>query len=331
MDYVMHDDGSAELRGRVVPVPATISAQARQSLIDAAKRPSAGEVSIASRRSEIDAQMQLLNDIAARLYPVDIEEIAIDGVRCHRIRPAGVETTGKVLVNLHGGAFTVGSGSLVEAIPLAVLTHSTVLAVDYRLAPEHPYPAAVDDVTTVWRQVVRHHAPADVALYGTSAGGFLTAQAVMRFQRDGLPMPVCCGIFSGGGDLTDLGDTAAIFNFGGFAGEPLLPFDHPASDTASYLRDANQDDPVVSPLRADLAGFPPTLLVSSTRDAVLSATASMHRALLRADVDASLVVFEALPHGFWFNLGLPETLEALDVMSRFFARHLGIDVVKAAR
>ena len=78
------------------------------------------------------------------------------------------------------------------------------------------------------------------------------------------------------------------------------------------------------PLHADLHGFPPTLLVSSTRDAVLSATALLHRALRRANVPAELVVFEALPHGFWFHLGLPETLEALDVMAAFFAHHLGI-------
>lgn len=324
MGYLMHDDGSAELRGRVVAVPRTISDEARASLVAAARRPSAGDEPIVARRAHIDAQMAYLNDVARAKHPVDIDEISIDGVRCHRIRPTGVEPSGKVLVNLHAGGFVVGSGSLVEAIPLAARTRSTVLAVDYRLAPEHPYPAAVDDVVAVWRQVMAHHPAEDVALYGTSAGAFLTAQAVVRFRQEGLPLPACCGIFSGGGDLTDLGDTAAIFNFGGFAGEPILPFEHPASDTASYLRDADPDDPVVSPLRADLRGFPPTLLVSSTRDAVLSATALMHRALRRAGADADLVVFEALPHGFWFDLGLPETTEALDTMASFFLRRLGV-------
>ena len=328
MDYVMRDDGSAELRGRVVPVPATISEAAQRSLVDAARRPSAGEEPVVARRAQIDAQMAYLNDVARAKHPVEIDELVIDGVRCHRVRPTS-GSSGKVLVNLHAGGFTVGSGALAEAIPIAALTQSTVLAVDYRLAPEHPYPAAVDDVVAVWRQVLGHHAPADVALYGTSAGAFQTAQAVMRFRIEGLAPPACCGIFSGGGDLTDLGDTAAIFNFGGFAGEPILPFEHPSSDTAAYLRDADPDDPVVSPLRADLRGFPPTLLVSSTRDAVLSATALMHRALRRAGNEADLFVFEALPHGFWYNLGLPETEEALAAMATFFSRHLGIDQVGA--
>jgi acetyl esterase/lipase len=228
----------------------------------------------------------------------------------------------KVLINLHAGGFVVGSGALVEAIPIAALTNSTVIAVDYRLAPEHPYPAAVDDVVAVWNKVLDHHDAKDVALFGTSAGAFLTAQAIMRFRRDGLPLPACCGMFSGGGDLTDLGDSAAIFTFGGFAGDPSIPYAQPGSDIGAFLRLADPDDPVVSPIRGDLRGFPPTLLVSSTRDLVLSATALMHRALRRAGVPAELYLFEALPHGFWYNLSLPESREALAVMAQFFTRHL---------
>jgi acetyl esterase/lipase len=259
---------------------------------------------------------------------VDIAEVEIAGVRCHLVRPpegAG-ERSGKVLVNLHAGGFVTGSGSLVEAIPVAARTDSTVIAVDYRLAPEHPYPAAVDDVVAVWRAVLEHHPAADVVLYGTSAGAFLTAQAIMRFRAEGLDLPACAGIFSGGGDLTDLGDSAAIFNFGGFAGDPIVPYsgDPQASDTDAYLRGADPADPLVSPVRGDLSHFPPTLLVTSTRDAILSSTALMHRALRRAGVDAELHVFEALPHGFWFHLGLPETHEAIDAMVRFFCAHLGI-------
>jgi monoterpene epsilon-lactone hydrolase len=328
MSYVLHSDGSATLSGRTVPVPGTISAEAAQSIVDANNRPAGPGGPLAPRRAQLDAQMRMLNDVARSLYPVDITEVKIAGVRCHLVRPpegAG-ERSGKVLVNLHAGGFVTGSGSLVEAIPVAARTNSTVIAVDYRLAPEHPYPAAVDDVVAVWRSVLEHHPAADVALYGTSAGAFLTAQAVMRFRHEGLDLPACTGIFSGGGDLTDLGDSAAIFNFGGFAGDPIVPYSDgaDASDTGSYLRGADPTDPLVSPLRGDLSHFPPTLLVTSTRDAILSATALMHRALRRDGVPAELAVFEALPHGFWFHLGLPETHEALDLMVRFFGTHLGI-------
>jgi acetyl esterase/lipase len=328
MSYVLHPDGSATLTGRTVPVPRTISAEAARSIVDANSRPVGPGGPLAPRRAQLDAQMLMLNDVATAQYAVDIAEVEIGGVRCHLVRPpaAAGERSGKVLVNLHAGGFVTGSGSLVEAIPVAARTNSTVIAVDYRLAPEHPYPAAVDDVVAVWRAVLEHHPTADVALYGTSAGAFLTAQAIMRFHRDGLDLPACAGIFSGGGDLTDLGDSAAIFNFGGFAGDPIVPYsgDPQVSDTDAYLRDADPADPLVSPIRGDLSHFPPTLLLTSTRDAVLSSTALMHRALRRAGVDAELSVFEALPHGFWFHLGLPETHEAIDAMVRFFCSHLGI-------
>lgn len=329
MTYELLPDGSAVLRERVVPVPRTISAEAQRAIVAANARPAGDGGPLAPKRAQLDAQLHFLNDVARARYEVDITEVTIAGVRCHLVRPPGApaDRSGKVLVNLHAGGFVTGSGSLVEAVPIAARTNSTVIAVDYRLAPEHPYPAAVDDVVAVWRQVLEHHAAEDVALFGTSAGAFLTAQSIMRFRHDGLPMPACAGIFSGGGDLSDLGDSAAIFNFGGFAGDPVLAHDTAGSDTSAYLRDADVRDPLVSPLRGDLRHFPPTLLVTSTRDAVLSATALFHRALRRADVDAELYVFEALPHGFWFDLGLPETHEAIDAMVRFFSTHLHLATV----
>ena len=327
MGYRFEDDGSVRLDERTIPVPTTISLEARQALIDSAKRPPT-TAGLADRRAEIDATMQTVNAWAAQLYPVTIGEVSIGGVRCHRITPgtpdAPVEPTHNVLINLHAGGFVVGSGALGEAIPIASLTGTTVLAVDYRLAPEHPYPAAVDDVIAVYRVVLEHHAAHEIGIYGTSAGAFLAAQVIVRLREEGLPIPACAGMFSGGGDLTDLGDSASIFHLDGFAGERIHPFDHPANINRAYLQGVEDPrQPLVAPLFADLDGFPPTLLVTSTRDAVLSATALMHRALRRARVPADLIVFEALPHGFWYNLGLPETREALAAMADFFTTHLG--------
>ena len=123
-----------------------------------------------------------LNAQAQAMYPVDIEEVSLGGVRCHRVRPAEADRRrpGALLINLHGGGFVVGSGALVEAIPVAVLTGFEVIAVDYRLAPEHPYPAAVEDVLAVYRACLAEHDGVQVGLYGSSAGGFLTAQAIAR-------------------------------------------------------------------------------------------------------------------------------------------------------
>jgi epsilon-lactone hydrolase len=322
--YTLNDDGSVDLGYRTIPLPQTVSPEAQDLLRSMAKRPRPDGRTLWQRRAELDAIMGGLDDYARTRFPVDVEEVEINGVRCDLVRPAGGEPDGKVLLNLHGGGFVIGSGTLVEAIPVAALTGSTVVAVDYRLAPEHRFPAAVDDVEAVYRHVLETHAPADIAIYGQSAGGFLTGQAVCRLQREGLPLPACIGIFGAGGSLADLGDTASLFDLGGFSGDPVVPFAHPDNYNALYLDGVDPRDPLASPLYGDLSGFPPALLVAGTRDATLSAAAEMHRALRRVEVEAELYVFEAMAHGFFYAIDLPESREAFDVMARFFRRHLDV-------
>jgi acetyl esterase/lipase len=271
-------------------------------------------------RQGVDAQMLAMNDIAQQMFPVDIEEMQIGGVRCHMVRPKEVpaRNQGKVLINLHGGGFVLGSGSLVEAIPIANLAQIPVIAVDYRLAPENPYPAAVDDALAVYRQVLEYHKPSQVGVFGSSAGAFLTVQLAARIRHEGLPMPACLGVFTGGGDLSDFGDTRQLYTLMGFYGQDSLPLDHPQSEVGAYLAGADPKDPLVSPIHGDLAGFPPTLLMTGTRDALMSTTALLHRALRRADVEAELFVFEAMPHAHWYMLHLPEAREAVQAMAKFF-------------
>ena len=330
MPYDIDAQGQVILGERTVPVPKTVSAEAQAFLGtppwgDTPPPPTDGPIPMWAMRDYVDGQMSLLADAARERYPVQIEEIEISGVRCHLVKPLDIppENTGKVLMNLHGGGFVMGAGSLVEAIPVAHLAKVPVIAVDYRLAPEHPYPAAVDDAVAVYRQMLDYHAPEQIGIYGTSAGGFLTGQTIVRLQREGLPLPSCCGVFTAGADLTDLGDTARIFTLMGFWGDPILAVDHPVSEIRAYVGGADASDPGISPIKGDLAQFPPTLLMSGTRDAVLSATASFHRALRRAGVPADLYVFEAMPHAHWYMLHLPEAQEAVEIMARFFLEHLG--------
>jgi len=332
MAYKIDADGTVDL-GRIrVPVPATVSHEARAYLasppwVDA---PPSDEVrAMWESRAVVDASLAELNRYARKLFPVSIEEIQIRGVRCHLVKPvesvAHDDGRQPILINMHGGGFVMGSGSLVEAIPIANLSGIPVISIDYRLAPEHPYPAAIEDILAVYREVLGHHAPGDIGIYGSSAGGFLTGQTVMHLKRDGLPLPACLGIFTAGGDLSDLGDSARLFTLSGFWGEPILPSDHDLSEIRAYVGDAEITSPLLSPARGDLSSFPPTLLITGTRDALLSGAASLHRALLRAGADADLVVFEAMPHSHWYNLRLPEAREALDIMVRHFRRHLSAE------
>lgn len=328
MAYTIDADGTVDLGGNRVPVPATVSDQARAYLgappWGDAPMPE-GPIAMWESRSAVDAVMAQLNEVTRAVFPVAIEETSIRGVRCHLVKPVepvAFSDRRPILINMHGGGFVMGSGALVEAIPIAHLTGIPVISVDYRLAPEHPFPAATDDIVAVYREVLEHHAPGDIGIYGTSAGGFLTGQTAMRLKHEGLPLPACLGIFTAGGDLSDLGDSARIFTLSGFWGEPILPTDHELSEIKAYVAGADIRSPLISPARGDLSGFPPTLLVTGTRDAVLSSTASMHRALLRAGVEADLVVFEAMPHAHWYNIALPEAREAIDIMVRHFRKWL---------
>ena len=313
-------DGTAHVT-RVVPVPQTISPEAQKFI--SRPVPSGPAPTLAERRTATDKFRIGRAEEARKLYPVDVKEETMGGVRCDVIKPLNPPASkrDRVLINVHGGGFNSDSGSLVEGIPIANLTQTTVVSVYYRLAPEHPFPAAVDDTEAVYKQLLKTYKPARMGLFGTSAGAILTAEVAVRLRRDGLPLPGVLGIFSGTGEMGRAGDSQALYTVQGFGGHLDPPSKTP--HLSAYIGAADPKDPVLSPIYADLKGFPPTLFVSSTRDLLLSGTADLHRAFLRAGVDAQLVVFEALPHAFWYDYHLPETKEALDIMARFFDEKLG--------
>jgi len=192
-----------------------------------------------------------------------------------------------------------------------------VVSVYYRLAPENPFPAAVDDVVAVYKDLLKNYKPHSVGIFGTSAGAILTAQVTVRLKQLGLPLPGALGIFSGLADFSRAGDSWQLFTLNGFPGQmqPIEP-NHLPDD--AYVGKTDRTDPVLSPLFADLQGMPPSLLVTSSRDILLSGTTILHRALVGAGNDSQLVVFEALPHAFWYHFQLPETKEALELMAKFF-------------
>src|SRR5580698_3796634 len=321
-------DGTAHLT-RVVPMPPTISPEAQKwlaSLTVAQKK--SGPESLAERRARTDVWRAQDSAEARRLYPVNVEETSIAGVRTDIITPlatppiASAEANrARVLINLHGGGFNSDSGSLIEGVPIANLAKIKVVSVYYRLAPENPFPAAVDDVVAVYKELLKTYKPQSIGIFGTSAGAILTGEVAVRLRQLGLPLPAALGIFSGLADFSRPSDSRQIFALNGFAGE-LEPTDPNHLPNDQYVGKADRKDPVLSPLFADLRGMPPSLLVTSTRDLLLSDTAIFHRALLHAGDDAQLVVFEALPHAFWYHFQLPETKEALELMAKFFDEKL---------
>ncbi len=314
-------DGTAYVT-RVVPVPTTISPEA-QKVLARVESDAAVPQTLEQRRTGTDKWQTGAGEESKKLYPVNVAADTIAGVPVRVVTPLTMapENAGRVLINLHGGGFNSDSGSLTESIPIANLTGTRVIAVLYRLAPEHPFPAAVDDAVAVYKELLKSCKPGHIGIYGTSAGAILTAQVTVKLKQLGLPLPGATGIFSGLGDFSQVGDSIALYALNGFSGHLDPP--NPSVRNLEYTGSTDRENPVLSPLYADLTGFPPTLFITSGRDLLLSGTTILHRAYLRAGVDAQLVVFEALPHAFWNNPALPESKEADQIMAGFLGKHLG--------
>ena len=312
---VMDKDGTARIM-RVLPLPTTVSPEAQALL--------ATGVSWAPSQNSPAGQKLVAR--ARELYPVTIEDRTIAGVTVKVITPAGGVPAAKknrVLINLHGGGMRTDSGSLLESIPIAALTKTEVVTVLYRL-PKAPstnlFPVPVDDVIAVYKAMLKTHKPSNIAIYGTSAGGSLTGQAAVRIRHDKLPQPAALGMFSSGGDQSQNTESGAMFAVPGLIGAQIPP---PGPRRSDYLGDHDSRDPLASPIYADLKGFPPTLSMTATRDEAMTNTVNFNRALRRAGVNAELVVFDSLPHAFWYTVGIPESSEALEIQAKFLDQHLG--------
>jgi epsilon-lactone hydrolase len=314
-------DGTAHIT-RTIPMPTTISPEA-QKWLESLNHSTPGPEDLATRRKRTDEWRAKQSAEALRLFPVKVESTKTAGVPTDILTPLETPAASRdrVLINLHGGGFNSDSGSIIEGAPICNLANIKVISVYYRLAPENPFPAPVDDVIAVYKELLKTYKPHHIGIFGTSAGAILTAEVAVRLKQLHLPLPAALGLFSVLTDYSRPSDSHQLFTLNGFPGS-LQPQDPNKRTGDEYARDTDRHDPVLSPIFADLKGMPPTLLVTSTRDLLLADTSNFHRALLRADVDSRLVVFDSLPHAFWYHFQLPETTEALNLMARFFTTNL---------
>ncbi len=310
-------DGTVRME-RVVPVPHNLSPEAQAWIVRPASDAEVPQT-LAQRRAMLDVSQAKHRDELLTLFPgVVVTDTTVAGVPARDVVPHGAHLD-RVLICLHGGGFNADSGSYTESIPVAALTKTRVVSLRYRLAPEAPFPAAVDDVVSVYRELLKRYRPNRIGIFGSSAGAGLTLQAAVRLKQLRLPMPAALGSFSTPSDMVEGGDSRSLYNTDGLRG--FVPVNTSPLDP-EYVGNTDRHDPVLSPLFADLHGMPPTLFLTSERDLLLSATSTMHRAFLRAGDDARIVVFEGLPHCFWNNNTLPETKEAWGYMANFFNAQL---------
>ncbi len=265
-------------------------------------------------------------------FAVDLGSETIAGVYADVVTPKdGIAPRNKdrILINLHGGAFYNGARteSLVESIPVAALGRIKVISLDYREGPEYKFPAASEDVAAVYKELLNHYKPQNIGIYGCSAGGSLTAEAMAWFQKERLPTPGAIGIFCAGAVRGIVGDSTYLAPPLAYAQMPPPPIkaDSGGAEPGGYFAGTDAKDPLVSPVYdpAMLARFPPTLIITASRDMAESAALYTHTQLLKAGADAQLYDAEGLWHGFLFDPDLPEAADALQVMVKFFDRHLG--------
>ena len=256
---------------------------------------------------------------------VTLEHAVMGGVKINLLTPQTIakENEQRVFLHFHGGGYVLnpGDAGTREATYMAAFGQGKVISVDYRLAPENPYPAALDDALAVYRELIATHAPDRVGVFGISAGGALTLALVLRAKAEGLPLPGAIAPGSPQSDMTKTGDTYMTLEF---IDNFLVSYDGWLKDAlAAYANGHEMTDPLLSPVYGDFGGLPPAILTSGTRDLLLSNTVRVHRKLRQAGVTAELHVFEGLSHNEYTMVPTaPETKEAFTEITRFFDQHL---------
>jgi epsilon-lactone hydrolase len=257
-------------------------------------------------------------------YGVSVREDNLGGVRVYWVTPNILpkQNRRRMLLNFHGGAYVYAPGrSGLEDAILMASRGFRVVSVDYRMAPDFPYPAAIDDAEAVWRALSKKIKPQRVGVFGTSTGGGMTLALIHRCKRNKLVLP---GALWAGTPWSDLGKVGDSYFTNEFVDTGLVSYDG-ILEAAAKVYAAGHDlrDPELSPVYGDFHGFPPTLLTSGTRDLFLSNTVRVHRKLRDAGVVTDLTVIEALSHADY--VALPESTESHQVYTdatKFFERML---------
>jgi acetyl esterase/lipase len=319
-----------QVPAKTLPVPTDVS-PGMQAIIAAPRNPSWNQLWKTGEEWRRAANAQAAKSVLAlpamrqRLH-VTVRPETMDGVRVYVVTPDVIppEHRDKLLIHVHGGCYELfpGESGTSEAIIMAGLGHFKVISVDYRMPPEAYFPGALDDAVTVYKAALKTTNPKNVAVFGTSAGGALVLEMMLRAKQLALPLP---GAIAPGTPMSDVTKTGDSFYTNEMVDNVLVSRDGSCdAATVVYAHGHPLTDPLLSPVYGDMHGFPPAILTTGTRDLLLSNTVRVHRKLREAGVEAQLEVFEGQSHAqYQFDDRLPETKEAFGEITAFFDKHLG--------
>jgi monoterpene epsilon-lactone hydrolase len=305
--------------------PSTISPAAQKALSDGAAGPGlswpAADDADGWRRNaaESDANWEKMAAPLLATIRATIDTTHIAGVLCYDCAPNdGVAADSPVYLFVHGGAFVVGGGAFAKLLGAraSVRLGARTVSVDYRMPPDHPFPAAPEDVVAVYRALLETVDPRRIVIGGSSAGGNIAAAATLMIRDRSIPMPAGTVLMTPEVDLTESGDSFRTNEDLDVVLRRGLP-----EANAVYANGQDLTDPYLSPLFADFSkGFPPTLIQTGTRDLFLSNSVLIHRKLRNAGIDAELHVWEAMPHGGFLPSEAPENEDIQKEVARFIRR-----------
>ena len=291
----------------------------QQETLDAILRQSALPVG-----SSVDEQRRLLRElVSAQPLPAEVAvtEAELGGVRTAEITVEGIEPR-HVVLYFHGGVYVIGDAFLAAELASQVgrRTHAKVISVDYRLAPEHPYPAAVEDALAAYEALLHNGiAPSDIAFAGESAGGGLAIATLVNARDHGLPLPAVAFVMSPYVDLTLAGTTMETRH----DVDPLLSRELLLPRVADYTSGHDVALGLISPVFADLSGLPPLIIQAGTHEVLLDDALRLARAAAIGDVEVTLGITPGVPHVFQaYHAILDEATTALDRAGRFLLAHL---------
>jgi epsilon-lactone hydrolase len=319
-----------DVPARAIPVPGTVSPEMQAIIAQpyvptwnvVPKSPADWKAIVDKAAAPIIAALPGLREQLG----VSVQPTTIAGVKAFMVMPKEIPPANRdrVLVHVHGGYYVLapGEAGTREAVLLAGFGGFKVISVDYRMPPDFPYPAALDDAMAVYRAVLDTMPSRNVGIFGTSAGGGLTLAMVLRAKQERLPLPGAIAPGTPWSDMTKTGDSY----FTNEMVDNVLVSDDGFGHAAALLYANGHDlkDPLLSPVYGDMHGFPPTILSTGTRDLFLSNTVRVHRKLRDAGVEAVLQVFEGQSHAQYYrDIKAPETRDYNLEVAEFFDRHLG--------
>ncbi|ACA15557.1 Alpha/beta hydrolase fold-3 domain protein [Methylobacterium sp. 4-46] len=325
--------GPRTVPGRRIPVPGTVSPEFQAAIAAPYRSPAWNanpdgvaewKALVARLAAQAAASLPALRE---RLGVIATPEV-IGGVKAWIIAPRDLpeRNRNRLLVHIHGGGYVhnPGEAGTVEAVLMAAFGGFTVISFDYRMPPDAPFPAALDDAMAVWKAALTLQRPENMAVFGTSTGGAMTLALMLRAKQEGVALPAAIAPGTPWSDLTETGDS---YKANEWLDNVLVSYEGTLTHVARlYAAGHDLKDPLLSPIYGDFRGLPPAILTTGTRDLFLSNTVRTHRKLRQAGVEASLQVFEGMSHAqYLFNPDAPETREVFGEIAAFFDRTLGTE------